>query len=74
MNLDKILTKKFKSQIAGYDALEVDQFLDDVSDYIRYLEDKVESNIHNIAELKKRNTELQSTIEILKIENSTFKK
>lgn len=71
-NVDSILDHEFGPNKVGYDALEVDMFLDEiVSDYIamqQYLP-KVKKTIE---ELEKENALYKSRVEKLEIENAIF--
>ena len=75
LNFDSsmILEKQFDGQLRGYNALQVDKFLDMIIKDYKIIEENclVEKNI--VEQLKKENAELQKQLDDAKVENSRMK-
>jgi DivIVA domain-containing protein len=67
-----ILNKEFSKNVKGYDALEVDNFLDLVLKDYKVIDNVVENLNEQIVNLKKTNQDLENEVESLK--SSSIKK
>lgn len=62
-----ILNKEFTKNVKGYDALEVDNFLDLILKDYKIIDNVVENLNGQITNLKKANQDLENELETLKI-------
>ena len=73
LSVSEILSKKFKTELMGYSAKEVDQFFDDIIiDFKEFLDEVDELEIKN-AEINKLVNEKEAVIQRLSIEISNLK-
>lgn len=72
LNLDSsmILEKQFDGQLRGYNALQVDKFLDMIIKDYKIIEENYLIEKEKLDQLKKENTELQRELDVAKVENS----
>lgn len=80
LDRDKIVDKEFKGKKAGYDALEVDKFLDLIvqdylqfENYIKELNEKISYTESLLSVLKKKNNKLEMDNEILQAKMESIK-
>ncbi len=69
----EILNKKFKANVKGYDANEVDNFLDLILSDYRFIESKEKDYEGNHNSLKRENESLKSNVRELEQEISILK-
>ena len=72
LNLDSsmILEKQFDGQLRGYNALQVDKYLDMIIKDYKIIEENYLIEKEKLDQLKKENTELQRELDVAKVENS----
>ena len=75
LNLDSsmILEKQFDGQLRGYNALQVDKFLDLIIKDYKIIEENYLVEKGKVDDLKKDNAELQKQLDQLKIDYSKLK-
>ena len=75
LNLDSsmILEKQFDGQLRGYNALQVDKFLDTIIKDYKTIEENYLIEKDKLDQLKKENASLQKELDEIKVENNKYK-
>ena len=73
LNSKSILDKTFNSSTPGYNALEVDEFLDKIINDYKIVETNFLTNIKYVQSLANEIQQLKKTVETLDIENKSLK-
>lgn len=68
-----ILQKRFKADVKGYDALEVDRFLDEICDDYERIETYLSTTIPDLLALKEQFTKLKERFHQLEVEYADVK-